>query len=196
MRARLGALNAVDISIDRSVGALLADMEGVDRAHATCIKDEWLRVTSAVPVEQRRKAMRNLLVDARDTCTAESIVRFVATIARGQALTPANTDLLLDTMTRCRTGKKRLKGLLPAGTRVAHKTGSLTSSLDVRDDRPFLTADVGLVDLPDQRAFVCAAFIAGSPHQSQIQDRIVARLALATYDEFLAEPRQDHSDRG
>jgi beta-lactamase class A len=187
VRGLLSGLNSVDISIDRSIGELLADMEGVDHAHGACSPDDWLQVTSAVPVRQRREAVQKLLADARDTCTAASIVRLLEAIACGRALTPASTALLLEMMTRCRTGTRRLKGLLPSGTRVAHKTGSLTSSIDVRNDRPFLNADVGLVDVGDQDVCAVAAFIVGSPHQSQIQDRIVARLARTMYDEFLTE---------
>jgi beta-lactamase class A len=186
-RGLLSELKSVDISIDRSIGELLADMEGIDHAYGACSHNNWRQVTSALPVGQRRRAVQKLLADARDTCTAESIVRLLETIACGRALTPASTALLLDTMTQCKTAKRRLKGLLPRGARVAHKTGSLISSIDVRNDRPFLIADVGLVDMDVQVSLACAVFIAGSPHEWEIQDRIVARLARTMFDEFLAE---------
>ena len=44
-------------------------------------------------------------------------------IWRGDALGAESGALLIDIMERCETGEARLKGLLPDGTVVAHKTG-------------------------------------------------------------------------
>lgn len=194
VRARLAELNLAEISVDRSIGQLLADLEGVESALAECTEDQWLEVTEAVPEERRRMAMQKALVDARDTCSAEAIVRFLAAIKTGQVLSTPHTRLLLDAMARCRTGEKRLKGLLPDKTPVAHKTGSMISSIEIHDNRPFLTADVGLIDLPANKGEIAlAVFVAGSPHQSQIQDRVVARLARRVYEHYVAESGQPRS---
>jgi beta-lactamase class A len=186
VRARLEALGITGFGIDRSIGALLADLEGVESERANCAKEQWRTLTAALPIETRRAAMNRLLHDdARDTCTADATVRLLAAIHCGAALSAESTRLLLDTMVRCRTGKHRLKGLLPPDAVVPHKTGSLTSSLDVPADRPFLSSDAGLLDLPNRGGTLAiAVFIVDSPHQSAIQDRIIARLGRRVYDEF------------
>src|SRR3990170_4175667 len=52
------------------------------------------------------------------------------------------TDVIIrDLMARCKTGKNRIRGLLPLGTHVENKTGTLNG----------LTTDVGFITLPDGR---------------------------------------------
>lgn len=187
VRATLDALNVVDFSIDRSIGELLADLEGVDAASANVAKEPWRALTSKLSPQTRRASMHRLLADPRDTCSANATVRLLAAIHSGAALSESTTRLLLGTMARCRTGKHRLKGLLPNDTVMPHKTGSLTSSLDVPADRPFVSADAGLMELADRGGTVAiAVFIVDSPHQSPIQDRIIARLARRVHDDFAA----------
>jgi len=53
-------------------------------------------------------------------------------------LSEKSTELLLDIMERCETGAGRLKGLLPEGTVIAHKTGTIGGT----------TNDVGIITLP------------------------------------------------
>ena len=185
VRACLDKLDVADFSIDRSIGQLLADLEGVDSASAHCADEHWRALTSKLPPQVRRAAMDRLLNDTRDTCSADATVRLLAAIHSGTALSVESRRLLLATMARCRTGKHRLKGLLPPGVVVPHKTGSLTSSLDVRADRPFVSSDAGWIELASNGGTMAiAVFIVGSPHQSPIQDRIIARLARRVHDDF------------
>jgi beta-lactamase class A len=50
--------------------------------------------------------------------------RMLAAIARGEALPPRSTALLLDIMQRVRTGERRIKAGLGPSARFAHKTGT------------------------------------------------------------------------
>ena len=187
VRSCIAALNVAGISIDRSIGQLIAEMEGVTASLATGDTQQWQAIADTRPPATRRAAMEALMQDPRDTGSPEAIVDLLVRIARGQALSAAATHRLLDTMVRCQTGKRRLPQLLAPDAVVAHKTGSLTSSLDVAADRPFLSADVGLVTLPNGRGTMAIAiFIVDSAHQSSIQDRIIARLAKRAYDSFAA----------
>jgi beta-lactamase class A len=82
-------------------------------------------------------------------------------------------------MERCITGGKRLKGLLPAGTVVAHKTGTLMS----------IANDVGIVSLPDGRKFIIAVFVKGDTKGVEVQDRVIAEIARTAYDYYVLEGR-------
>ncbi len=113
---------------------------------------------------------RRNLRDQRDSATPNAMVRFLKTLDTGQVLTPGSRLVLLDMMSRCVTGKNRMRALLPAGTRVEHKTGTLDG----------LTDDVGIITLPDGRRIAVALFARyGTDRPTSI-----ARAARAIYDGF------------
>ena len=70
------------------------------------------------------------------------MARFLGRLQLGDLLPPEPTSVLLDLMTRVRTGPSRLKGRLPPGTVVAHKTGTTTVVIN----------DVGIITLPEDGA--------------------------------------------
>jgi beta-lactamase class A len=113
--------------------------------------------------------------DPRDTSTPEAMLDLLIKIAQGKALKPETTHTLPDIMSRCKTGEHRLKALLPPGTPIAHKTGSLNG----------LGNDVGIVTLPDGSAFAIAVFVMKDTKGRETRDRIMAEAARATHDYFL-----------
>jgi beta-lactamase class A len=116
--------------------------------------------------------------DPRDTSTPQAMLQLLAAIRQGRALKPASSAALLEIMARCRTGAMRIKGMLPPGTPVAHKTGSLNGTGN----------DVGIVTLPDGRAFAIAVFVMKDFKGHDVRDRIAAEAARAAYDYFLYAP--------
>ncbi len=113
--------------------------------------------------------------DPRDTSTPLAMVDLLDRIARGKALTQVSTHVIIDIMARCRTGNARLKALLPPGTGIAHKTGTLNG----------LGNDVGIVTLPDGRGFAIAVFVMKDGKGHEVRDRIMAEAARAAYDYYL-----------
>lgn len=119
--------------------------------------------------------------DPRDTATPTAMTDLVAAIRTGKALSGRSTVALLSIMERCRTGKARLPGMLPPGTLVAHKTGSLNGTGN----------DTGVISLPDGRLFAITVFVMQDHKGHATRDRIMAEAARASYDYFLFAP-----DRG
>ncbi len=79
------------------------------------------------------------------------------------------------------TGKNRLKGQLPAGTVVAHKTGSSGTN------KAGLTAavnDIGVVFLPNGTYFFISVFVTDSTEDAATNEKIIADIAKATWDYF------------
>ncbi|HWI85100.1 MAG TPA: serine hydrolase [Sphingomonas sp.] len=109
--------------------------------------------------------------DARDTSTPAAMVRLLAKLHRGDLLRPASTNYLFDVMARCVTGARRIKGMLPAGTPVAHKTGTLAG----------VTDDVGVVTLPNGHHLVLAIFAQGMGSEGE-RARSIAQAARLLYD--------------
>lgn len=123
----------------------------------------------------KRIPNRAFNADPRDASTPAAMVDLLLRIQSGRALSPASTTLLLEIMQRCITGQKRLKGLLPAGTPVAHKTGTLMS----------IANDVGLVTLPDGTKFAIAVFVKDDTKGYDTQERVIADIARLAYDYYL-----------
>lgn len=116
--------------------------------------------------------------DPRDTATPAAMTDLVTAIRTGRALKPASTVALIAIMERCQTGKARLPGMLPPGTSVAHKTGSLNGTGN----------DTGVITLPDGRIFAITVFVMQDHKGHVMRDRIMAEAARAAYDYFLFAP--------
>jgi len=124
--------------------------------------------------------------DARDTSTPAAMVQLLAKLHKGLLLSAESTQYLFDVMERCVTGSHRLKGLLPAGTPVAHKTGTLAGISD----------DVGVVTLPNGHHLAIAVFAKGMRTEWE-RDRNIAQLTRVLYDGFNAfEPAQTTASMG
>jgi beta-lactamase class A len=111
--------------------------------------------------------------DARDTSTPSAMVRLLARLHKGAVLSADSTDYLFDVMARCVTGSRRIKGMLPAGTPVAHKTGTLAGVSD----------DVGIITLPNGHHLAIAIFARGMRSEWE-RDRSIAQVARLLYDGF------------
>jgi beta-lactamase class A len=80
--------------------------------------------------------------------------------------------LLLELMTQSKPGPARIKGQLPAGTVVAHKTGTSNN----------VTNDIGVITLPDGRHLLVAAFVESDAVGLEARETVIAKLARAAYD--------------
>jgi len=96
-----------------------------------------------------------------------------------ELLSKQSTEILWEKMVETSTGPDRIKGLLPEGTIVGHKTGSSGT------DNDGITAaynDVGIVKLPRGGSFAIVIFISSSKENSATNARIIAEISKATYD--------------
>ena len=117
-------------------------------------------------------------VPDRNTLTPDASVALLGALWRGGPVTAPSRALLLDALAKCQTGPGRLRGLLPAGTPVAHKTGTSGSWGGLT----LATNDVGIVTLPDGRHLAIAAFVADARASEPACERTLARLARAAWD--------------
>jgi beta-lactamase class A len=118
-----------------------------------------------------------------NTATPAAIVALLAKVARHEVgLSAASAAVLDDVLLRVTTGAQRIKGGVPPGTPVAHKTGMS----DTRDGKTDATNDVGLVTLPNGHRIAIAVFVHASPADLATRERTIARLARAAYDTFNA----------
>jgi beta-lactamase class A len=98
-----------------------------------------------------------------------------------RGLSEGSQALLLKLMTRSTTGPKRLKGLLPAGTIVAHRTG--TSGTNNKGITA-ATNDIGLITLPNGAHLAIAVFVSDSPADEATREGVIAKIAKAVWDKW------------
>ncbi len=103
---------------------------------------------------------------------------------KGSVLSKSSNDFLLKVMTETTTGPKRIKGLLPEGTAVAHKTGSSGAN-----EKGMTAAcnDAGIVTLPGGSHYIVSAFVSMSENSEAYNDSIIANISKLAWDYFTAE---------
>ena len=125
-------------------------------------------------IAQLLRSKRDLW-DVKDSSTPRAMVTLLQKLDSGALLNPDSRSYLFDVMSRCRTGKNRMRALLPAWARVENKTGTLSG----------YTSDVGFITLPDGRRIAVAFFARGGSDRP----RSIAQAARAIYDGFAAALR-------
>lgn len=77
-----------------------------------------------LPMEQRQALLARYVADPLDGATPAGVSKALGQLAMGDLLSPGATQVLLDIMAHSRSGPRRLKGGVPAGWKVYHKTGT------------------------------------------------------------------------
>jgi beta-lactamase class A len=176
--ARMRALGIEGIRVDRPTSLLIGDFLGVRELpeDGNVSLEEFRRLSEEVSPEEREEAAKGFDTDPRDTSTPEAMARLLEMIWRGEALNRGSSDLLLDIMRRSTTGQERIKGILPPGTEVSHKTGTIGGT----------TNDVGIMYLPDDAGHVVlVVFVKESTRPVPERERAIAQVSRAVYDYFL-----------
>lgn len=134
----------------------------------------------AIHVRDTERAMHDdTNLQYRNTAEPAAMVGLLRQFADHSPLTPAHTALLNQWITETPSAPHRIKGLLPPGTPVAHKTGSSGAMGNMTP----ATNDVGLITLPDGRRLALAIFITDSHSDDATNEAVIARIAKAIYDE-------------
>ncbi|MHA7820329.1 MAG: serine hydrolase [Erythrobacter sp.] len=144
-----------DFSIDRDIATLVRDDGEYDPAN---------------------------IIDPRDAATPRAMVRLLQGLYRGDFLSEQSRQVLLGSMSRTRTGRRRIPANMPGDARVSHKTGSLNNT----------SSDIGIIESPDGRAIAVAIYVTGQGSRLNREARI-ASIARALYDGFYARARQNRN---
>jgi beta-lactamase class A len=156
-------------SDNRATDMLLKDLGGPRALH------DWLQQNGVTGLRVDRTIAQLLsdkrdLWDRRDSSTPTAMVDLLKRIYRAELIKPASRDYLMRLMAQCETGKNRMRALLPFGTPVEHKTGTLTGLAD----------DVGFITMPNGHRIAVAIFTRGGSSRP----RTIAEAARTIYDGF------------
>lgn len=158
---RLKNLGITGISVNRSCQKLIMDLQA-------------LQAGSRTP-EARKAAIVKFGENPEDEATPLAMNTLFEKIFKKEILDPDSCNLALQIMLKCETGEKRIKGELPAGTIVAHKTGTLAGTVD----------DCGIIYLPDGQGHVALTVLTKdfTADTSDVEE-IIAKIARLVYDYF------------
>lgn len=156
-------------SDNRATDVLIRNLGGPD------VLQSWLTQQGITGLRIDRNiadllSARRDLQDVRDSATPRAMVDMLRRLDKGQMLKPWSRAYLLGLMEQCATGKNRMRAMLPYGTLVQHKTGTLSG----------YTGDVGFITLPNGRRLAVAFFA----RYGNDRPRTIAYLARALYDGF------------
>ena len=173
-QSAIALMDAMITRSDNRATDLLMNTLGGPLAVDTWMRDHKLNGIRVDRTIAKLLSDRRDLKDVRDSSTPVAMLDLLRLIDGNAALAPASRRLLLDMMGRCSTGSNRIRGILPIGAKVEHKTGTLSG----------FTGDVGYLTTPEGRRIAVAFFARGGSNRPAV----IATAARAIYDAFGAEP--------
>ena len=163
--------------VDRDTATLILEEIGMAPAAGRSAAETLATVSPPAPWQKDVSGPKvaGFDEDPKDTSTPEAMATLIAKLYRGELLSADSRAFLFSVLERTTTGSNRIRGLLPAGTPVAHKTGTLEG----------ISNDVGIVTLPSGRHLALAVFVKSQP-DVPARSRRIAEAARAAYDAFAA----------
>jgi beta-lactamase class A len=161
INARLKTFGITGISVNRSCQKLIADLQALLAGSRTR--------------EQRKAALIKFAENPEDEATPLAMNMLLEKIFKKEIADADLSTLALQIMLKCETGEKRIKGELPAGTQVAHKTGTLAGTVN----------DCGIIYLPDGQGHVALSVLSKEfTADTADVEEIIAKIARFVYDYF------------
>jgi beta-lactamase class A len=135
--------------------ALQSRIAGLAWSPSYSMGNAFFEARDALPKAVRRSAFNRYIEHPYDGAAPGAIVDALARLKRGELLSPASTQRLLDIMAHTHTGPNRLKGGLEPGWTLSHKTGTGQELDGIQAGYN----DIGILSAPDGRSYAVAVMI-------------------------------------
>ena len=177
--ARMHNLGLNSIRVDRSTLEMILDQEGLDFATYGKLPIAQLRERlDAVDAQTAARANERFNTVEKDVATPRQMTSLLEKIHRGEIVDRASSDEIIEFMNHSMIGQSRIPGSLPEGTRVVHKTGSISGS----------TNDTGIVFLPGGGHLLITVFTKDAKAAAADRERVIAEISRYAYDYFVFNP--------
>lgn len=137
-----------------------------------------LGIKDMIVLDTEQSLTQDHSLQYRNFATPVSAIALLRALYERRGLSESSQALVLKLMTESTPGPKRLKGLLPVGTNVAHKTG--TSGTE--NGLTAATNDIGIISLPNGKHLAIAVFVSDSPADEATREGTIAKIAKAVWD--------------
>jgi len=174
---RMRSLGLDKIRIDRSTLEMILDQEGVDFATYGKLPIAQLREREeAVDAQTAARANERFNATEKDVATPRQMTTLLEKIFRGEIIDRASSDEIMEFMNHSMIGQTRIPAMLPDGTRVVHKTGTISGS----------TNDTGIVFLPNGAGhLIITVFTKDAKASTADRERVIAEISRFAYDYFV-----------
>jgi beta-lactamase class A len=181
----------IDVSVRELIRAAIVDSDGTASDVLLRLAGGGPRVTAYLRglgvrdmavVTTEREMSRDSMAQYRNFSTPRAAVDVLKALQAGRGISPAGRALLLQDMADSTPGPQRIKGSLPPGTVVAHKTGTSGT----HGGKTPATNDIGIVTLRDGRHLAIAVFVKDSTADVVPREATIAKMARAAWDRWTA----------
>jgi len=180
INARLKSFGIEGITVNRSCQHLIMEAIGLDfEAHKGKTRDEVIasyRQKLKKDPDLGKQAQKEFSSILLDQSTPRAMTNLLEKIFTQKILDKKSCNFIIDVMLKCDTGRGRIKGELPPGTAVAHKTGTIGGTVN----------DVGIIYLPDGLGHVAVSIFfkdTAEGKTKEIEEKI-AKISRFVYDYF------------
>lgn len=171
----------IDYNIRASDGSacdvLLRLLGGTAKAnayvHSLGVKQIAIATTEKVQVPSE-------MIQYKNWSTPMAMTQLLKVFYQEPVLSDSSRNYLMHLMVTSRPGTKRLKGLLPAGTVVAHKTGTSWTTNGLTR----ATNDAGIITLPNGHHLAITVFVSDAKASEEEREGTIAKIAKAAYDHW------------
>jgi beta-lactamase class A len=176
---RMKALGLDSIRVDRSTLEMILDQSGLDYAQYGSLPAREIRkLLDAIDEKTAARADELFNKTDKDTATPADMNRLLEMIFKGEIVSRAASDEIIAILKECQTGTARIPGLLPKGTDVAHKSGTISGSIN----------DTGIVFLPYEAGHIAiTVFMRNTRANTTARERVIADISRYAYDYFVAQ---------
>lgn len=199
VRAMLAEKELADIRFGPGERAMQAAIAGLEWDQSYSIGKTFFEVRKTVPHDLRRTIFDNYVGDPVDGARPVGAARALARLAKGELLSEGSTARLLTLLDDVKSGPNRLKGGLPAGWGIGHKTGT-GQVLDIVPPGAIGEQagynDIGILTAPDGSRYAVAVMIGRTarpvPERMELMHEVVA--AIAEYHALVSGAAATESD--
>lgn len=135
---------------------LQSQVAGLTWSQDMALGRNFEQARARLPKDLRQAALDRYVADPLDGASPAGIAKAMARLASGQLLSPDATTVMVDILSRTKSGPMRLKAGVPAGWKVYHKTGTGQELGKVTTGYN----DVGILQAPDGSFYGVAVMIA------------------------------------
>lgn len=166
---------AVTLSDNTAANLLLQSFGGPEAltAYARTLGDQFTRLDRVEP--ELNQATPG---DPRDTTTPQAMLRTLQKVVLGDALSPASREQMTQWLLDNKTGGRKLRAQLPAGSRVGDKTGSGAYGSN---------NDVGVLWPPGRAPVLVTSYLTQTAADQVVRDRALAEVGRLVASLVMAE---------
>jgi beta-lactamase class A len=180
VREMISAKNLGAIRFYDGERALQSRIAGLIWSQSYSIGDAFYKARGALPTAVRKSSFERYIADPYDGAAPHSVALSLARLKRGELLSPASTQRLLNIMASTKTGALRVRAALKPGWKWSHKTGTGQNF----QGRVGGINDIGILTAPDGSAYAMAIMTVPNKTDGEAQElmQAVARAVIAEHE--------------